>query len=60
MAAEEVEGLAGVAEEEEKEDDVPKATIMSESVRYGPCPCNKHAFDRCLSQEGRLTGSTTH
>jgi hypothetical protein len=33
MAAEEVEGLADVAEEEEKENDVAKATKMLENKR---------------------------
>lgn len=37
MAAEEVEGLAGVAEEEEKEDDVSKAVRMSEKERCRHC-----------------------
>ena len=37
MAAEEVEGLAGVPEEEEKENDVAKAIKMLEHKRYRLC-----------------------
>lgn len=61
MATEEIVGLAGVAKEEQEEDDVAKPIYMSEEKHYSLCYVDDRFEQACrrlhLSHAGRLTGS---